>query len=67
MFQVMSFISETGYQTTGPCLGGTFNGSALPRQVGAATFTYVEVDGGTLIYVVDGTTVTKWITRTSRD
>ena len=41
--------------------------AALPRQVEAAMFTYIDVDDGTLIYAVDGTTVTKWVTRTSRD
>lgn len=51
------------YQTTGPWLGTTFNPNAVGvRQVGTATFTaFVEI--ATLAYTVDGTAVTKSVTR----
>ena len=51
------------YQTTGPWFGAFFNpGSVSARQVGTATFTSF-VDAATLTYSVDGTPVTKALTR----
>lgn len=51
------------YQTAGPWFGTFFNPNAVSvRQVGTATFT-AFVDAATLTYSVDGTVVTKAVTR----
>ena len=51
------------YQTTGPWLGTFFNPNAVSvRQVGTVTFT-AFVDAATLNYSVDGTSVSKSLTR----
>ena len=51
------------YQTAGPWLGAFFNPNAVGvRQVGTATFT-AFIDAATLTYSVDGTFVTKSLTR----
>lgn len=51
------------FQTTGPWFGTFFNpASVSARQVGTATFT-AFVDAATLNYTVDGTPVTKALTR----
>ncbi|MBL0122570.1 MAG: hypothetical protein IPP88_07495 [Betaproteobacteria bacterium] len=51
------------YQTTGPWLGTTFNpGLVSVRQVGTVDFT-AFIDAATLAYSVDGTFVTKALTR----
>ena len=51
------------YQTTGPWFGNFFNPNAVSvRQVGNVTFT-AFVDAATLTYSVDGTVVTKSVTR----
>ncbi|MFL5520075.1 MAG: hypothetical protein ACJ8B6_04010, partial [Gemmatimonadales bacterium] len=52
------------YETQGPFLGGTFNPTAVTnRQVGTARLTFNEVSRGTLVYTVDGVSVTKQIER----
>lgn len=51
------------YQTTGPWLGSFFNPAAVgARQVGTATFT-AFISDATLTYSVDGTFVSKSLTR----
>ena len=51
------------YQTSGPWLGTFFNPAAVGvRQVGNATFS-AFIDAATLTYSVDGTPVTKALTR----
>lgn len=68
-----SYVSSTGqgslvfsgpmYQTTGPWLGAFFNPNAVGvRLVGSATFT-AFIDAATLTYNVDGTFVSKSLTR----
>jgi len=52
------------YQTNGPWFGGAFNPNAVTvRQVGTATFTGNAVDAATLVYSVDGVSVTKSLSR----
>jgi hypothetical protein len=52
------------YQTTGPWFGGPFSTAASGvREVGSVTLTFDGVASGTLAYVIDGTVVTKQITR----
>ena len=52
------------YQTTGPWFGGPFNPNAVGnRQVGTVTFSSPNQTTGALSYSVDGTQVTKAVTR----
>jgi hypothetical protein len=52
------------YETQGPFLGGPFNPNAVTvRQVGTARLTFSAVSRGTLVYTVDGVSVTKQIER----
>lgn len=52
------------YETTGPWFGVPFNpGQVTTRQVGSVTFRATSVTTATLSYTVDGTPVTKAITR----
>ena len=68
-----AFVGQTGsgaltfsgpmYQTTGPWFGTAFNpASVTVREVGTVTFT-AFVDAATLTYSVNGTSVTKSLTR----
>jgi hypothetical protein len=52
------------YQTTGPWFGGTFNpGNVTTRKVGTLTFNSDSVATATVTYSVDGTVVTKYVSR----
>ncbi|HEX4331418.1 MAG TPA: hypothetical protein VH040_04730 [Usitatibacter sp.] len=54
----------TLYETTGPVFFGAFNPIAVnARMVGTAQFTYAPPLQGTLVYSVDGTSVTKLLRR----
>jgi hypothetical protein len=54
----------TLYETTGPVFSAAFNPVAVnARAVGAAQFTYTPPLAGTLVYTVDGVTVTKQLRR----
>jgi hypothetical protein len=55
------------HQTSGPWLGSpTFNPNSVSyRQVGTATFTLTTISSATLSYSVDGTNVSKSLTRYS--
>ena len=50
--------------TSGPPFAGTFSPNSVTlREVGTLTFEATDVDNGTLTYTVDGTLVTKSVTR----
>jgi hypothetical protein len=52
------------YQTTGPWLGGAFNpASVVVTPVGSVTFVHLTQTTASLVYTVNGTTVTKALTR----
>jgi hypothetical protein len=52
------------FQTTGPYYGGAWNAGAVAyRRVGALTFDATAPNAATLSYTVDGTLVTKSVTR----
>jgi hypothetical protein len=52
------------YETTGPVFSTTFNPNAVnARVVGTAQFTYTPPLQGTLVYTVDGVSVTKQLRR----
>jgi hypothetical protein len=52
------------YETTGPVFSAAFNPSAVnARMVGTAQFTYTPPLQGTLVYSVDGVSVTKQLRR----
>lgn len=51
------------YQTSGPWFGGPFSPGPQVTQVGAMTVTFNSASTGRLDYVVNGTIVTKEITR----
>ena len=52
------------YETTGPWLGGTFDPNlVVVRPVGSVSFTESAAQGATLSYVVNGTSVSKTVTR----
>lgn len=51
------------YRTTGPYFGATWTGTATPVQVGTMTVAFNSPTSATLNYTVDGTSVTKNITR----
>lgn len=56
----------TLYATQGPAFAGAFNPAAVTtRTVGAAHLTFTSATAGTLQYTVDGTAVSKAITRQS--
>lgn len=56
----------TLFATNGPWFGGPFNpASVTVRTVGSANLAFASPTSGTLTYTVDGTTVTKAITRQS--
>ena len=57
-------FTGTLFQTSGPFFGGPFNPSAVTnRSVGTFTFRASRSDAATITYSVDGTNVTKSITR----
>jgi hypothetical protein len=65
----MAEVNPTAYsgdllETTGSWFGGTFNPDSFTwRKVGTITFTSEVGDTGTVIYSVDGVSVTKAVTR----
>jgi hypothetical protein len=59
-----TLFTGTLYRTTGPAFSSAFNPAAVGVQtVGSATLRFTSPTAGTLIYSVDGATVTKAITR----
>ena len=58
-----STFSGPLYRTTGPFFGGAWTANATPTQVGTMTVAFNSPSTGTLTYTVDGTSVTKNLSR----
>lgn len=57
-------FSGTLYETTGPVFSAAFNPAAVTRRnVGNISFAYTPPGRGTLVYSIDGTSVTKQVQR----